>query len=240
MEKKKLMQLFLLLLVLSSLTLSAQRNGWGRGGNGSGGCGMNADYIMLLPSEEISVAERTALIKMREEEKLARDVYRQLHDRWGMNVFGNIANSEQRHMDALAVLLKKYEIPDPVGDDLQGVFKDPALSKLYKTLMEKGNLSLKDALIVGASIEDLDIFDLHEALLKVDNMDILFVFGNLKKGSENHMRAFSRQLNRLNYQYKAQYISQEDLDAILAFASGNGGWHGGNGGRRGGRGRGHR
>ena len=53
------------------------------------------------------------------------------------------------------------------------------------------------------------------ALMKVDNMDILFAFGNLKKGSENHIRAFTNQLKSFNITYEAQYISQEELENIL-------------------------
>ena len=54
-------------------------------------------------------------------------------------------------------------------------------------------------------------------------MDILFIFGNLRKGSDNHMRAFYRQLGNYNIVYVAQYITQEELDAILAVENENGG-----------------
>ena len=44
---------------------------------------------------------------MREEEKLARDVYVALGDRWGLRVFENIARAEQRHMDAVVAQLDR-------------------------------------------------------------------------------------------------------------------------------------
>ena len=90
------------------------------------------------------------------------------------------------------------------------------------TLLAKGEESLMDALTVGATIEDVDIYDLNNYLIQADNMDIVFVFGNLKKGSENHMRAFVRQLNLYGLDYTAQYISQEELEAILDAISDNG------------------
>jgi hypothetical protein len=182
------------------------------------------EYIGSLPGEEISDMELSFLIQMREEEKLARDVYTYLFDRWGIRIFYNISSSEQTHMDAIGVILRKYNITDPVSDNTPGVFSDPGIRELYGKLTQQGNVSISEALMVGATIEDLDIFDLQNALLKSDNMDILFVFGNLKKGSENHIRAFSSQLARYNIIYKAQYITREELDNILSSGIQGGGW----------------
>ncbi len=173
-------------------------------------------YINSFPHEDISDVERNFLIQMREEEKLARDVYEHLYEKWGMRIFNNIYFSEQKHMDAIEVILKKYNIPDPVISDEPGIFNSNDIKELYSELTAKGDISLSNALIVGATIEDLDIFDLQEALLKSDNLDILFVFGNLKKGSENHIRAFTSQLKTFDIVYQAQYLTQEELDKILS------------------------
>lgn len=43
--------------------------------------------------------EKDAILYMREEEKLARDVYEFLYAKWNVNTFGNIRRSEQTHMD---------------------------------------------------------------------------------------------------------------------------------------------
>ncbi|MEN8223255.1 MAG: DUF2202 domain-containing protein [Acidobacteriota bacterium] len=191
-------------------------------GNGIDSSGKTIDqYIESFPYEEISDIERSSLLHLREEEKLARDVYSYLYDIWGMRIFNNISSSEQKHMDAIEAILHKYNIPDPVISNDRGVFADEGLKELYTKLITLGERSLSDALFVGATIEDLDIFDLQNALLKIDNIDIIFVFSNLKKGSENHIRAFTSQLKRFNITYQAQYISQEELDIILS-SNGNG------------------
>lgn len=225
--------MIILLVVTTATNLFAYRNGWGYGGNRNNNenNGYSSDaYINSLPVEEISEVEREALLKMREEEKLARDVYKVLYDKWGIRVFTNIQNAEQRHMDTVKILLTKYGIDDPVLDDTTGVFNNAELLKLYNQLIEKGNLSITDALTVGATIEDVDIFDLRQYKLKVDNMDILFVFSNLEKGSENHMRAFYSQLINYGVVYVAQFISQEELDAIISAVDESG--RGGRGRRR--------
>ncbi len=64
----------------------------------------------------LTAAEEEGLLFMREEEKLARDVYLVLFDKWGLRVFENIAESEQRHMDAVLYLLGKYGLDDPARD----------------------------------------------------------------------------------------------------------------------------
>jgi hypothetical protein len=172
--------------------------------------------IDTFPKEPLSDAERNSLILMREEEKLARDVYTTLYAKWGSKPFYNISSSEQTHMDAVLTLLKRYDIADPVGTNGFGVFKSATMQSLYKQLVQLGNKSNLDAFKVGATIEDLDIFDLKRLSTKVDNKDILYVYSNLEKGSRNHMRAFNRNIENLGSVYIPQYISQAEFDAIVS------------------------
>lgn len=184
-------------------------NGPGKGFNG----GMEA-YLLSLPKEKLNVQERKGLLYMREEEKLARDVYLTFSDMWTQRIFANIAQSEQRHMDAVKVLLDKYELKDPVKDDTIGVFSDPVLQGLYHDLVNKGSVSLIEALRVGAKIEDLDIYDLQGHLTQADNKDVKTLYQNLLKGSRNHMRGFVPLLESLGEKYVAQYLTQEEVDYI--------------------------
>ncbi len=174
-----------------------------------------SSVIASLPYEELSLEEELGLIKMREEEKLARDVYATLYDVWQTPIFSNISQSEQRHMNAIKVLIDKYNLVDPVSDPTVGVFTDPEFTGLYESLVEQGSASLVDALIVGATIEDLDIYDLQELLAQTDNEDITAVYENLLRGSRNHMRAFTYLLSLNGETYEAQFISQDELEAII-------------------------
>ena len=144
----------------------------------------------------ISQGELDGLIHMRLEEKLARDVYTVLGEKWQARVFLNIKLSEQKHMDAVKRLIVKYGITDPIVSDEIGVFPDQKFQDLYDELVTKGEESLIAALEVGVEIEILDIEDLNHQLNDVvDNADIIRVYTNLKNGSENHLRAFNRNLN---------------------------------------------
>lgn len=168
----------------------------------------------------ISREETDLVLYMREEEKLARDVYSYFYNMYNLPAFSNISNSEQKHMSSVLCILNQYGIEDPVINE-EGVFSDSDLQQLYNTLIEQGSVSLTDALSVGASIEDLDIYDLNEALDLVENSAIATIFNNLRCGSYNHMRAFSRHLNRKNSTFEPQHISVEDYKAILNSQMGN-------------------
>ena len=171
--------------------------------------------IATLPMQTISDEESKSLIHMREEEKLARDVYIAMFNKYGLRIFENISSSEQTHTDAILQLLTKYAIKDPVGVNAIGVFTDPGLQALYTSLVNSGNVSILEAYKVGATIEDLDLYDLMVDLLKVDNQDIILVYQMLSKGSRNHMRNYFSNLKFLGFTYIPQFITQSDLDAIV-------------------------
>lgn len=173
------------------------------------------DLIDTLPYEHLNDAELEALSYMREEEKLARDVYLYLYDIWDTPIFNNIADAEQTHMDAVLRVIQKYDLADPAQSTQPGIFSDPTLQGLYDSLTAQGAASLIDGYLVGATIEDLDIYDLRRSLALVDNEDITVVFENLEKGSRNHMRAFTGRLTDLGMVYSPTYISQEEYDSII-------------------------
>ncbi len=189
----------------------------GKRGPGRGHGGMNpSNVVAQYPYQALNEIEKTGLLQMREEEKLARDVYLTLFKKWKHQVFNNIANSEQRHMDAVKSLLDKYGLKDPVADNNIGAFTNPQMKKLYNTLTQKGSASLVNALLVGATIEDLDIYDLKTLLAQTDNKDIQVIYRNLMKGSRNHLRAFTRALKAYGKAYTAKYLPQKEIDQIIS------------------------
>ncbi len=168
---------------------------------------------------EISQQVKNDLVQLREEEKLARDVYLYLYTEWDQWIFSNIAQSEQQHMDAVKGLLDKYQIDEPVDVDIQNHFEDEELQDLYDDLIAVGSVSREDALYVGATIEDLDIFDIYEMIDHAASIeDVTSVYENLSKGSRNHLRSFVGQLVLFDetYVYEAQFLSQEEVDEIIA------------------------
>ena len=166
---------------------------------------------MALNEQEVA-----DLLFMREEEKLAHDVYLTLYEQWGLRIFQNIANSELTHTEAIRTLLVRYDLADPALDRAVGVFANEGLQALYDQLVAQGSQSLVAALQVGATIEDLDIVDLQNAVARTDNADIVLVYENLMKGSRNHLRAFIATLQKQNGEYQPQYLDQAAYEAIIS------------------------
>ncbi|MDG4811766.1 DUF2202 domain-containing protein [Hydrogenovibrio sp. 3SP14C1] len=165
---------------------------------------------------QISADEESGLLYMREEEKLARDVYLTLYERWEVNIFQNIADSETKHTETIKSLLETYALADPVLDDSVGIFTDYHFTELYVALTEAGSTSYEDALRVGIQIEELDIRDIAEKISKVeDNPDIVEVYENLMKGSRNHLRSFWKLFQETGLEYEPQYISEEEFNEIV-------------------------
>lgn len=184
------------------------------------------DFAKALESMEIgdiSTEEIDGLIFMREEEKLARDVYLTMHNKWEMKIFNNISKSEEKHTNAVKMLLERYSIEDPVQLDEIGTFNNSELQDLYNTLISRGNNSLLEALEVGAAIEEIDIIDLEKQINGIaKSEDILFVYNNLLKGSKNHLRAFVRNISSQGETYTPQYLDVKTYELIINSEMGNG------------------
>ncbi len=166
----------------------------------------------------LSEDEIKDLRNLREEEKLARNVYLYLYGVWGQWIFENIAASEQQHMDAVKSLLDRYGIDDPVGEDVEGVFSNEIIQGLYNDLKGIGasdSSTQLDALWVGATIEDMDIFDIQHMLDNTDKSDLISVYENLMRGSRNHLRSFGGLLEAMGESYEAQYLDQAEVDKII-------------------------
>lgn len=188
--------------------------------------GIHQETLEALSDGDLTDSEIQGILFMREEEKLARDVYLALADTWNMNVFSNIAGSEQTHMDSILTLIEISGVEDPVGDAPLGVFANQDLQTLYDDLIDRGNQSLEEALLVGGAIEEIDILDLQDYMAETENGAVIGVYQNLLNGSINHLRSFVRTYERQTGEsYQPQFMSQEAYDELMASTAvrGNGG-----------------
>ena len=170
-------------------------------------------------SVPLTQAEINDLKFLREEEKLARDVYLYAFNKHQAVIFNNISQSEQTHMNSVLNLMNKYGIPDSASTET-GVFNNPDLQTLYNSLTKQADISLIEALKAGATIEDLDINDIDNFTVNTIKPDLLNVYGNLNCGSKNHIRAFTSQLEINGSTYVPQFISLEEYNVILNSPSG--------------------
>lgn len=154
------------------------------------------------------------LLRLSEDEKLARDVYLALYERWGLPPFGNIAGSEQAHMEMVAALLDHHGLADPVTGYPRGRFASAAMQDLHDTLVERGSRSQADAVRVGLLIEELDIADLRVAAARTPSDAVRAVCAELERGSRNHLRAFHRWSERVGADYAPEHLPAAEFAAI--------------------------
>lgn len=147
--------------------------------------------VLASGAVDDTLAERLAF--NREEERMARDLYRLFARRYDVaRPFGMIARSEQRHFQAVGTLLDTYGVADPSAGLRAGTYADPDLQALYRTLRAEGLGSLAQAYQAGVAVEERDIADLAVTLGAYDQADVQLVLGRLADGSRMHLQAFQR------------------------------------------------
>lgn len=205
--------------------------------------------LFCLPVSPVFAAKKTVAVLdqgealhlkfMREEEKLARDVYLTLGEIYPeVQTFIAIDDSEQRHFDTMGSKLDQYGLDDPNTDTSVGAFTGEEFGDYFTekfiALVARGQTNLLQALYVGAFIEELDMHDIvhcPDVIVKTNNgvdegecglnytdeRPLQNSYKNLLDGSENHLRAYVKaveaQIGVGNY--VAQVLSQEEVDFIL-------------------------
>jgi len=169
---------------------------------------------MSTDSTDLTDSDHAGLLKMREEEKLAQDVYDSFYNTYNLIVFDRISNSEIRHTEAVLSLINYYKMTDPAIAEA-GKFSNVKVQDLYDKLIASGTSDM-EALKTGAYIEEYDIADLKKLIVESQNQDIVNVYAHLLRGSEFHLRAFNRNLKVRGIVYERQILSEEDFNTILS------------------------
>lgn len=191
---------------------------------------VSATLLLLLsgfiPSNITTVLsdkEKAGIRHMREEEKMAHDVYILLAEKWDLPIFDHISNAETRHFAAMGFLIEDFGIDDPAQAEV-GKFQDKKIAQLYDSITHQGSKSPLDALKAGAYIEEVDIADLRLYIAETDHEQINSVYQNLLWASGNHLRAFARQLAWWGVNYTPAVLDSvvyvETVDAACQLAGG--------------------
>lgn len=192
----KAIKLISTVIVITALiaTPMAAMAGKGKGKANANPAAATCSVCVATPLSKEQIKE---LKWMREEEKLARDIYAAMATQYTNNIFKNIAASEQKHFDAIGEKIVLYGIEDPALGTAPGSFTEPELQALYDELFDKGWMTYKDALEVGVIIEEQDIEDIEAALVGLTSKPLILTYKHLLNGSESHLAAFTKLLDRL-------------------------------------------
>lgn len=175
-----------------------------------------ANQLTKNENEVLSKAEIESLRFLREEELLAGDVYKYLSELYSVPVFKNISKSEDVHTGRVKDLLDLYGIEDPAINHTAGEFKNQELQKLYITLTSQGKISLNEAIVVGLTIEEKDIYDLKKAITgEIKSENIKTVYSYLLSGSHHHLKAFNAHAEGRDIDYQPQFLTVAEFKEAL-------------------------
>lgn len=154
--------LILIVALLSSSMVFGVENGYGSGGG--------------LSDKTLTIEEM--LTYAIQDEYLAKAEYNKIMKTYGsIKPFTNISKTEERHISLLLPLFKTYKVAIPKDTSASYVVTPKTLVDSYKAgvIAEKNNIAMYTKF-------------LKEKLPS----DVRDVFLELKKASENHLKAFSR------------------------------------------------
>ena len=170
--------------------------GAGQGMGPGAGQGMRGDGDCLLADGaaqgELTDAQKATVAENAETEKLSHDLYVAFFEQTGDYRFERVAQAETKHLEALQMLMDRYDIADPTEGLDEGDFASDSVQKSYDAYLEDGSASLKAALSVAADYEREDVAALEKFAAEVDAADVDQVFEHLADGSRMHLQAFSR------------------------------------------------
>lgn len=237
MKLRSIVSLTVALTLVTSISFAAGNKGKSKQWKKNG---VATNVIDSDSSQAVDFNEQAHLVFMREEEKVARDVYIQLSMLYPESrVFGKIDDSEQRHTNAVRDKLEYYGIDDPNTNDNVGVFTGEEFGEYftekYTDLVSRAETSELEALYVGAYIEEVDLHDInlcpdeivHQdngiddelscGKIYTDNPDIKQLYNSLLNGSDSHLKAYVRNIEKFigEGNYHAQVLSQNEVNAIL-------------------------
>lgn len=174
---------------------------------------LQAELASFPMAPSLLATEREGLLWMREDERLARDVYVALARRWGTGPFAAMAGAKETHIEAVRLLIDRYGVGDPEPATMAGRYADPAIGLLHQELVTTGSASFVDGLKVGARIEERTIVDLLARASA--HPDFAMVYAELERASRNHLRALVHQIERDGAHYAPTRLAQSVYDRII-------------------------
>lgn len=160
-----------------------------------------------------SAADPADLVRLYEDEILAHDLYvalGRIHPE--IRPFQNIPHSEASHRETMAGVLKAEGIALPKPPKGKR-FVSAGLDEIFAKWLAEGVKSEADACRVGVRLEDHDIAELRKAQTGFPKHKE--TLAALEAASNNHFRAFHRNLKSRGGEYNAEALTAADIQKIL-------------------------
>ncbi len=157
----------------------------------------------------LTESEQIALQAIFQHEKMAHDASQVFYNKWQQPVFKRIAANEQAQLQAMHILLERYQ-------DNEERATDESWQNFYKNTIENGLGSKTEALRAAALIEETTIRNIRKAKhLCADRKDIAHVCESLMRASRNHLRVLVRMLEARQAAYSPQILTAAEWESIV-------------------------
>ncbi len=142
---------------------------------------------------------------------MARELYTAFAEKWGLQPFKMIPQSEARHEGVLRQLAVRAGVTAPTA--VAGKFDSEEVQLRYDALLALGLESADSALRASAFVEEQDIADLDTLLAATDSPDLKAAATSLRQGSTNHLRAYVGTLKARGVTYEPKVLTTEEFTA---------------------------
>jgi hypothetical protein len=208
------------LFFVSTGLLAARPPGCGAGrGAGADCAGACARLGVSTEPLVLSDAAHAALQFQLDEERMAGELYLALGEKHAAQPFRNIPRAEARHRALLENLATRAGLPARPAPE-RGHFATAVIQARYDTLLARGQVSLIEALKVGALVEEQDIADLRALAATTDHPELKAAIAALERGSRHHLNAFVRNLRARGVEYEAQVLPPAELSQLTTTRGG--------------------
>ncbi|HMS63804.1 MAG TPA: DUF2202 domain-containing protein [Ignavibacteria bacterium] len=174
-------------------------------------------FIFTTPKiySQYSEEEKNGLLYTLQEEKAAYDFYKSMFEKYNQKVFGNVMDAEKSHMQHVTDVINELNIDASVIDLTPGQFTNKDVNNIYEEMMKIGAFSFSDALRAAARYEENDILDLRKFYSKAENEKIKALYDCLDKATQNHMRAFAKNLKSEDIIYNPTVLTADEYNEII-------------------------
>ncbi len=172
--------------------------------------------LSQMPLGSLTEEEKSSVQSMMEYEKMVRDVYAIMYEKWQTQAFENLGKKASAAMAAIKLLLDRYNLENPVKDATKvGDFKNVTLQKMLNAMVSKGDKSLKDALEACAEAEEMNMAKIENALKTCDSADLKLVYETLLNETIQMLKSIVYTLSIEGVTYKPKYLPIGNFDKLM-------------------------
>ena len=132
-----------------------------------------------------------------------------------MPVFSYVLTQEENHIYKLKRFIKEQGGYNPLKHSIKGKFNMPAMQADYNKYVNVGKNTATSALYVSMTIEEHNYINMQKRIAESENVALLKLYNNRLINIGDHIRVLYKRLRKMDVQYEAQVINQNEFEGIL-------------------------